>query len=368
MPEPRSTAPRRWAVVAVVAALLVAGPLAWRARPVAADDATAAVVAERVRASADASWSGLVETSGALQLPAADELSDLGRLLGERTRLRAWWQDDRRWRVDELLPAGEHGLRRDGVGLVSWDFERDRATVSRDPDVRLPRSSDVLPPALARRVLDGVGDDDLERLSDERVAGRTALGLRVRPPSPLSSIDHVDLWADRETGVALRVEVYADGQAAPSFTTAFVEHDPGRPDDAEVGPVTGQRVDVEYDEALDIADAANQYAPLRPPGSLVGLPQAEATDGAVGVFGAGTTQLVTIPLRGREAEPFREQLQAVPGAAVTAERTVAAVGPLTVAITGSDDGGLLLAGWVTPEAMGRAAAEAVAGYEYTGDR
>ena len=73
-------------------------------------------------------------------------------------------------------------------------------------------------------------------------------------------------------------------------------------------------MDVDFDDVLDIADAANQYAPVRPPVTVLGLAQAEVSDRAVGVYGRGMTQFVAIPLRDSEADPLREQLRSTPGA------------------------------------------------------
>src|SRR6476661_5516964 len=93
----------RWCVVAVGTLLLVATPVALRALPAADSDVSAARLLEQVRASQDSGWSGYAETAGTLQLPDADRFSDVGALLSEPTRLRAWWRDTDHWRVDQLL-------------------------------------------------------------------------------------------------------------------------------------------------------------------------------------------------------------------------------------------------------------------------
>ena len=368
MVENRMTRARRWWAVAAATALLVAVPVVLRSLPASDSDVGAGGLLERVRSSQGRSWSGFVETEGALQLPDADEFSDLGRLFGERNRMRAWWQDDDHWRVDQLVPAGEKGLRHGENSIAAWDYERGRATFSRDPAIRLPRTADLLPPALAERLLRGVSDDDVERLSAERVAGRSAPGIRVVPASPLSSIDHADLWADGDSGVPLRVDVYAAGDDAPAFTSTFLDIDLDRPDDATVEFDPAERVDVDYDDVLDIADAANQYAPVRPPVTVLGLAQAEVSDRAVGVYGRGMTQFVAIPMRDNEADPLREQLRSTPGATQAPDRTVVSVGPLSVVVTGGQgDRAWLLAGTLTREAMARAATEVEAGFVYVED-
>ena len=89
----------------------------------------------------------------------------------------------------------------------------DSARLSRDPDIRLPRTADLVPPVLAERLLRDVDADERTPASPRRrVAGVDAPGLRLAPAAAQSSIDHVDLWADPDSGVPLRVEVFADGR------------------------------------------------------------------------------------------------------------------------------------------------------------
>src|SRR3954447_23826842 len=106
----RMTPLRRWAVVVAGTLLLVAAPVGLHLLPAADSDVSATSLLEQARAAEDHSWSGYVETDGALQLPDADRFSDVGALFGERTTMRAWWQDERHWRVDQLLVAGETDL------------------------------------------------------------------------------------------------------------------------------------------------------------------------------------------------------------------------------------------------------------------
>ena len=94
--------------------------------------------------------------------------------------------------------------------------------------------------------------------------------------SELSSIDHVDLWAGRrDSGVPLRVEVYADGDGEPAFTSQFRDFS-ARPARRRRGRLhaAGRAPTSSFDDVLDIADAANQYAPVRPPGTVAGLAKA----------------------------------------------------------------------------------------------
>ena len=344
----------RWCAVAVGTVVLAALPLTPRLLPAADVGLSAAGLLARVQASSDAPWSGYVEAVGTLQLPDAGRFSDLAALFGSQVRLRAWSADADHWRVDRLLATGEDDLVHDGGTTTEWDYERARATVSRDPDIRLPRSADLVPPALAHRFLRGVRAGDVTRLAARRVAGVDAPGLRVTPPAAISSIDHLDLWADPDNGVPLRVVVYADDDRA-AFTSAFRDFSADRPSAAEVAFTPTASTEVRHEDVLDIADAANQYAPLVPPDSAAGLAKSSASDGAVGVYGQGMAQVIAIPLRGREADALRAQLAVTPGVEQLPDQALIVVGPLGVVITGrTGERGWLVAGTVNRDALVRA--------------
>ena len=94
-------------------------------------------------------WSGYVETPGWLDLPQADHLADVGALFSGPTRLRAWWRSGEDWRVDELATAGETDLVHHGLMTMEWSYEDERARLSTDPDIRLPRTADLVPPGIS---------------------------------------------------------------------------------------------------------------------------------------------------------------------------------------------------------------------------
>ena len=284
--------------------------------------------------------------------------------------MRAWWQDDDHWRVDQLLLTGETDLVHEGGTTLRWDYEHLDATLSRDPDIRLPRTADLVPPVLAERLLRGVAADDVRRVPARRVAGVSAPGLRVVPASDLSSIDHADLWLDPDSGVPLRVEVYAAGHGHRRLhqrVPGVLERPSRAAREVAFDPPAG--VDVEFDDVLDIADAANQYAPVRPPDTVAGLPEG----GVVGPRGRrlrrrddpGHRHPAARPRGRRPARPARDH----PAASTrTAGRTVVSVGPLGVVLTGAEgDGGWLLAGTLTRAALVRAADDVLAGFVYVDD-
>ncbi|MCH1868249.1 hypothetical protein [Nocardioides sp. CFH 31398] len=363
------SAGRRWLAVTLGLAVFVAVAVVVRSWPAADDDVDAATLADRVQDSVDRPWSGYVVSQGTLALPDADRFSSVGDLLGEQTRLRAWWRGPDAWRVDELRPAGEVGLRHEGALTTEWSYETGIAEGTaeryRDPDVRLPRTVDLLPPELARHVLAGVRDDEVSRIGARRLAGRDALGLRLVPSLPQASVRRVDVWADAETSVPLSVEVYGDGDD-PVLSTAFAEFDDTEPAASTVAFDPPRGVVVEDEDVLDIVDAVSRFAEAVPPRRLAGLPRTRDSAGAVGVYGRGVTRVMALPLDERGAGPLREQLALTPGASVTPERTVAVLGPLGVLVTDDGDGdGWLVTGLVTPETLVRAGRSLTPSWAFT---
>ena len=348
----------RWC--AVLLGLVVFSGGIWAVRAMPADDeaVSAAALRERVQDSSAAAYSGYVETLGTLQMPVTDDFTDVGALFGEGTRMRVWWRGGDDWRVDKLLEAGETDLVHDASGTTEWSYERARANRSIDPEIRLPRTADLLPPALGHRALEDADPDELTRVGADRVAGRDALGLRVTPASSRSSIDHVTMWADRETGVPLRVEVYADPTGPAVFTSEFREFSADTPEASLTAFRPPPTAEVRFDDVLDIADAANQFAEAVPPADLVGLAKSDRSRGAVGFYGTGITQVLAVPLWDRAAEPLREQLGVTVGSLLVAEGTYLEVDPLGILLTDLPDGsGWLVAGTVSQATLREAARE-----------
>jgi hypothetical protein len=360
---------RRWSLVAVVALVVATAPLLPRLLPAGASDVTAAELLSRVQASGEVPYSGYAETDGTLQLAVGDGFSDLGELLGDRLRLRVWWDGTEAWRVNRLLLTGEEDLVHTGATTTSYDYERARAVRTRDPDIRLPRASDLVPPSLARLVVEDATSTEVSRLPVRRVAGVAAPGLRLDPASTATSIDHVDLWVDEGTGLALAVEVYAAGSPVAALTSEFLEFSTDRPASDVVAPTWSGQVEQERGDVVDLADAADRYAPFRVPDTVAGLERREGDggrSGAVGVYGSGVTRLIAVPLRDQDADTLREALLATPTAVVGETGVLVTSGPLSVFLTGPDQLPYVVAGTVTAEAVTEAAADVVAGVRFRG--
>lgn len=356
----------RWLVVLLTAAALVATPqvvpaLAGAARPAVEAEASPGQLGERVRGSATVGWSGLAETVGSLQVPDSDSFATLALLLGETSRLRVWWRTPDDWRVDRIRSTGETDLFRQGRMSVRWVFESETVTYAPVSEIRLPDESDLVPPTLARFLLQGAREDELSRLPDRVVAGRAAAGLRLTPDDRASTVGHVDVWLDAASGLALRVEVSGRDDRRPVLSTALREVEIATPPAAATRFTPHEGVTVNYEESVDVAARANALALYDLPRSLAGLTSRDGDDpAAVGVYGRGPTTLIALPLRPRIAWQLRDRLQSSANAEQTAVGVLAPVGPIMLLVTPAEEGAFLLAGTVNAETLQRAATELAA--------
>ncbi|MFL6028098.1 MAG: hypothetical protein ACJ72G_05655 [Friedmanniella sp.] len=349
----------RWLVVLLAAAAVVATPVALRARPAAPSDLTAGDLAVRVQSSRAVPWSGVVSSVGTLQVPDSDSFANLAPLLGEQNDLRVWWRSAEDWRVDRIRSTGEADLFRRGSTSIRWVFESETATIAPVSRIRLPDASDLLPPTLGRSLLQGARDDELARQPSRRLAGVDAPGLRLTPNDPASTVGHVDLWVDPDSGLPLRVELYGRDDSRPLLSTELVALDRAVPDPAITTFTPPDGVTVRYEESVDVAASANAFAPFDLPPSLAGLDARSGEDpGAVGVYGRGPTTLVALPLRGQVAGPLRERLQSSGTTRETRAGTLAPLGPIGLLVTPDRGRGtFLLAGTVTGQTLEHAADE-----------
>lgn len=353
----------RWVIVLVTAVVLVGAPIAVGARRAADSGVSAPDLAAQIQASAALGWAGSVQTAGSLQIPESDSFATIGELLGETTDLRVWWRSSEEWRVDRIRTTGETDLFRNRGASIRWVFESAKATISPVSRIRLPDASDLVPPSLARSMLSGARPGELTRLPAMRFAGRAALGLRLTPDDPATTVDRVDIWADADSGLPLRVELYGTGDRRPVLTTTTRDLTLGLPDTAITVFRPAQTVDIDFDQSVDVAAAANASARFDLPATLAGLGSRSREDpGAVGVYGRGPTTVIALPLRGQVAGPLRQRLRGSTTVQETSVGTYAPVGPVGILVApfGDRGGAFLLAGTVTADILQRAATELLA--------
>jgi hypothetical protein len=143
-----------------------------------------------------------------------------------------------------------------------------------------------VPPELAQRLLSAAAPGDLRPVGAARVAGRSVPGVRIVPAAPATTIDHIDIWADADTGVALRVAVVPKGGGPPAFESQFSDVSlaaPSRPLVTFTAPV-GVR---QGRPAADLVRQIASSSPVKLPDELAGLQRSADQTGAVGTYGAG---------------------------------------------------------------------------------
>ena len=355
---------RRWLLVAAGAAALVGGSLVTTSA--AAVTADPAVLRARIRRETPP-YTGYAESNGQLGLPEIPQLESVVALLTGTTRIRAAVAGPDRWRADELLPAGERGVRRVGTDEYLWDFDANQLThVVGTAAVRLPRASDLLPPDLARRLLGFGGSDPVTALPSRRIAGRDAAGLRLVPSDPATTVGRIDVWADPVTALPLRVEVAGRGGGPALLTTEMVELTDGPPDPAflRIDPPPGAGAVTA--KAIDVAGALRVLGAPPPPASLAGRPRVTLPGGpdaqlpGVGVYGTGLAAIALVPTNRGIADQAVDAAAAAGGVTVTVPtgRAARVTTPLlSVGVRTRGRGGSLLLGAVDPAVLDRALAE-----------
>jgi hypothetical protein len=299
----------RWAVVFGGVAALISIPVVSASWPVDQPSIGADELQQRIASSADDPYSGLFETRGGLRLP------DLGRYEDEvapfktSSRVRVWYAAPDSWRADELLIGAERGTYREPGGLWRWDSGTRRIVFSPRGDVeppRIPRLMDLSPAEAGRRLLAEASPGEVTQISAKRVAGHVAAGLRITPSSTTTTIHSIELWADVDTGVVLRLQIDTGG-TAPVFESQFVDLHFGRPA-ADVVTFDPTETDqpVRRADTVDVIEALsqNQFIPL--PDQLAGLPRRGQATGGLATYGSGfsTVTMVAVP-RGSLGRPNR---------------------------------------------------------------
>ncbi|WP_325158657.1 hypothetical protein [Actinophytocola sp.] len=357
---------RRWSLVAVLAAVLIALPAVVAALPSPVAPVEPGRLRELMVRSAAQPYQGYAESTGTVGVPDLPNLTQVTSLVNGTTRIRSWYDSPERWRFDVLSLGNEHDVYRTPEGEFLWEYGTSRVTqVLGEQPVRLPRAGDLLPPDLARRVLAAAPGDPVEALPARRVAGVGAVGLRVRPADPETTIGQVDIWAEPDSGLPLRVEVTARGGAAPILVTEFLEVRLDRPDPLTLTPAHPPEAEEHVLMAPDIVAALGVANPALFPAELAGRPLRTAELAGVpgaALYGTGLSAFVVLPLPrglgGRATEAARKAAAidlTLPGGT----GVLLTIPPVTVIIERSTASrrSFLLTGLVTRSVLERAAAD-----------
>jgi hypothetical protein len=349
------TAMRRWLLVAAAILALVGAPAVSRGLPVDDSDISATSLLALTQDSEQVPYSGYVQTVGALTLPTTDQFNAVANLLGQKSELRVWWRSTEDWRVDRLATTGETDLFHAGDATTSWNYEGSRASETADALALLPRSVDMLPPPLARRMLAQARPEEVSRLPARRVAGHSAPGLRLTPALAQASIDHVDIWVEPQTGLPLRVEVWAAGAASPAFTSEFADVSLTAPPPDVTVFEAPPGVTVSSGGLGEDSMLAHIVAAYRGE-SLAGLPLSGGA-GFAPRYGSGVTQLLVLAVDDEVADPLRDQLARTPGSTIGDDGTSLGTGPLNLLLSPclGDRPSWLLLGTVDGRTLHRAA-------------
>ena len=306
----------RWLVVGVGVVLLVALPVVVRALPVSDSSVPAVELLNRVKVSAAVPYQGYVEGRGRIGLPDVPRAGRVVALLGETTRMRAYVAGPERWRVDELTAIGERDLYREPWGTWLWDSGERRAVATvGEAAVRFARPADLLPPELGRRVAAAAEPSEASRLPARRVAGVEAVGLRITPRSPDTTVARADLWADPRSGLPVRVELTARGASAPIVTTAFLDLRLRAPEPGLLGFAVPDGAEVQTDATPDVARAIDRFSPFVLPDSLAGQPRRTRVARAASTYGRGFGLVAVLAFPARFSPRTRDFLDKVPAKA-----------------------------------------------------
>ena len=356
-------AARRWALVVTVVAILAALPALVGAWPAADDNRSAAQLRAAAIASVDVQFSGFAESAGGLALPVANQLNSLADLFSDRTEMRVWWRGPTDNRVDLVTAGGETGSYRDERGTWTWEYEANRATRTDDEPLALPTPPDLLPNTLARRLLSEAEPGELSRIGADRIAGRDALGLQLTPAAAASSVDRVEVFVDKETGLPLRVRVFGKGAGNPALATHFVDLDLAPPTAGVTtfNPPPGATREV-GDTLGVLQNAARELRSGPLPDTLAGLPR-RTLDGAppaIGIYGSGVTVLAVVPVPRGVAGELRGAASGDPNTVNDELGTRLTAGPLGILLVAGRRTPSVIVGTVTLDALAQAAAELAA--------
>lgn len=368
MTVPRHGAHRRWSLVAAAAALLCVLPaivdaLPARAAPVAAEELRA-----RIAGSVTQPYEGYAESTAELALPELERLGDVTALLTGTTRIRSWYAAPDRSRVSVIDSGGERAHYRTPAGQVVWDYGANQRTeIVGEPALRLPRGGDLLPPDLARLLLTQAAGDPVAALPPRRVAGIDAVGLRLTPADPETTVGRVDVWAEPGSGLPLAVEITGRGGDRPLLRNRFLEVDLRLPDPASLTPPTAPDAGSGAVLAGDAATALDTLAAEPLPQRLAGRERMALPPGfqGVGRYGTGLSIFVVLPIPRGSERAAPEGARRAGGTAVRldgSQGVLLATPLLTVLVAGVPAARrtYLLAGVVSPAVLERAAAELAA--------
>ena len=289
----------RWLAVLTGIAVLCCLPVLASALPAGVQKLTPRQLENRILGSQRMSFSGYAESDATFGLPPLPAFSSVTPLLDGVTRMRVWQASPDHWRVDTLSDAGENDAYQAGSNAFVWDSGEQLLTGIYGPQViRLPRAADLVPSALAIRVINEAGPGaKLSVLPPRRVAGESAAGLEIAPASRRSTVARADVWASPATGLPLLVEVFNRGSAEPALETQFLQAGPWTPEASVLTPQRGPGTGFTATTPGDFAGVLKNLDDEVLPGSLAGFARQPSPLSQIGVYGSGLTTFAVLTFR-----------------------------------------------------------------------
>lgn len=237
----------RWAVPSAAAVALIGGSAAVGAMNANAgaglQPRTAAQLLVDVQQARLDGLSGTVVQRADLGLPSLPGMgggsgsSDMTSLVSGTHTLRVWFAGPDKARLALLGDLGESDVVKNGTDLWTWSSHDNTATHRTlspgDHAAKAPSAADVpkTPQEAADAALKAIGPStQVSTSGTATVAGRSAYELLLEPRDRASLIAQVRIAVDGVKHVPLRVQVYAQGAAAPAFEVGFTSVDFARPD------------------------------------------------------------------------------------------------------------------------------------------
>ena len=250
------------------------------------------------------SFTGYAESDATFGLPPLGPFSSVSDLLDGVTKVEVWQASAQRWRVDALSDVSERDQYQVGPTLeYTWDSQQQLLTeITGRPSIRLPVAADLVPTALAQRLLRQAGSRaTFSLLPPRRVAGQDASGLRIVPSDPASTIGHADIWANPHNGLPLLVDITARNAPNAALTTQFFQVTPWHPDAAVLTPRTAAGTGFTVTPASSLSNELNNLLYRALPATLDGRAQTTVPVPGSGVYGTGLAAFAVLAIRGQHA-------------------------------------------------------------------
>jgi len=292
----------RWVVVLTGVAVLCCLPALISALPVSVPQLTPRELEARILGSQRLSFSGYAESDASFGLPPLPAFSTVTPLLDGVTRMRVWQAAPDHWRVDTLSDAGENDTYQVGDNTFVWDSGEQLLTAIFGAQViRLPRTADLMPQALAIRLVTEAGPGaTFSLLPPRRVAGSSAAGLAITLADPRSTIARADIWAAPDSGLPLLVQVFGQDSAQPALQTQFLQAGLWTPDSAVLTPQRGPGTGFTTTTPAQFTGVLQNLSNEPLPGTLAGFAREPSPVSQIGLYGAGLTSFAVLTFRGSD--------------------------------------------------------------------